>query len=50
MLPGEIGERLVNHYAFYSAFQSDEEFWLVRDGKPLGSVPVSLRSPKASGG
>ncbi|SHM70908.1 ATP-dependent helicase Lhr and Lhr-like helicase [Pseudomonas asturiensis] len=41
LLPGEIGERLVNHYEFYSAFQSDEEFRLIRDGKPLGSVPVS---------
>lgn len=41
LLPGEIGERLVNHYEFYSAFTSDEEFRLIRDGKPLGSVPVS---------
>lgn len=41
LLPGEIGERLINHYEFYSAFTSDEEFRLVREGKPLGSVPVS---------
>ncbi|GAB7529596.1 DEAD/DEAH box helicase [Pseudomonas sp. 3A(2025)] len=41
LLPGEIGERLVNHYEFYSAFTSDEEFRLIRDGKPLGSLPVS---------
>lgn len=41
LLPGEIGERLVNHYEFYSAFTSDEEFRLIREGKPLGSVPVS---------
>jgi ATP-dependent Lhr-like helicase len=41
MLPGEIGERLINHYEFYSAFTSDEEFRLVREGKPLGSIPVS---------
>ncbi|RMO86666.1 ATP-dependent helicase [Pseudomonas syringae pv. philadelphi] len=41
LLPGEIGEKLVNHYEFYSAFTTDEEFRLVRDGKPLGSVPVS---------
>lgn len=41
LLPGEIGERLINHYEFYSAFTSDEEFRLVREGKPLGSIPVS---------
>lgn len=41
LLPGEIGEKLVNHYEFYSAFSSDEEFRLLRDGKPLGSIPVS---------
>lgn len=41
LLPGEIGEKLVNHYEFYSAFSSDEEFRLLLDGKPLGSIPVS---------
>ncbi|MBD8792394.1 DEAD/DEAH box helicase [Pseudomonas syringae] len=41
LLPGEIGERLINHYEFYSAFNSDEEFRLIRDGKPLGSLPIS---------
>lgn len=38
---GTVGERLINHYEFYSAFTSDEEFRLVCDGKALGSVPVS---------
>jgi len=41
LLHGTIGERLVNHYDFYSAFTSDEEFRLVCDGKALGSLPVS---------
>lgn len=41
LLPGTVGERLINHYEFYSAFTSDEEFRLVCDGKALGSVPVS---------
>lgn len=41
LLPGDIGERLINHYEFYSAFTSDEEFRLVCAGKPLGSLPVS---------
>lgn len=41
LLPGVIGERMINHYEFYSAFTSDEEFRLVCEGKTLGSVPVS---------
>ncbi|MGE8481331.1 MAG: DEAD/DEAH box helicase [Pseudomonas sp.] len=41
LLPGTVGERLINHYEFYSAFTSDEEFRLMCDGKALGSVPVS---------
>ncbi|WP_241192907.1 DEAD/DEAH box helicase [Pseudomonas chlororaphis] len=41
LLPGTVGERLINHYEFYSAFTSDEEFRLVCDGKTLGSIPVS---------
>ena len=41
LLPGVIGERMINHYEFYSAFTSDEEFRLICAGKPLGSVPVS---------
>ncbi|MNM33387.1 ATP-dependent RNA helicase DbpA [compost metagenome] len=41
LLPGELGERLINHYEFYTAFTSDEEFRLLRDGKQLGSLPVS---------
>lgn len=41
LLPGGVGERLINHYEFYSAFTSDEEFRLMCDGKTLGSVPVS---------
>ncbi len=41
LLPGKVGERLINHYEFYSAFTSDEEFRLICDGKLLGSVPVS---------
>lgn len=41
LLPGVVGERMINHYDFYSAFVSDEEFRLVCDGKPLGALPVS---------
>ena len=41
LLHGQLGERLVNHYSFYAAFASDEEFRIVAGGKPLGSLPVS---------
>lgn len=41
LLHGVLGEKLVNHYEFYSAFLSDEEFRLVCDGRALGSLPVT---------
>lgn len=41
LLHGPLGEKLVNHYEFYSAFLSDEEFRLVCDGRALGSLPVN---------
>jgi ATP-dependent Lhr-like helicase len=34
------GERLVNHYDFYAAFLSQEEFRIVHDGVTLGSMPI----------
>ena len=40
LLPGVAGERIVNHYSFYTAFQTSEEYRLIADGKTLGSVPV----------
>lgn len=40
LLHGRIGERLVNHYSFYSAFTTSEEYRLVADGRTLGSLPV----------
>jgi ATP-dependent Lhr-like helicase len=41
LLPGSLGERFINHYTFYAAFASDEEFRLVAGGKTLGTIPVS---------
>lgn len=35
------GERIVEHYTFYAAFTSVEEFRIVTAGKSLGSMPVS---------
>lgn len=40
LLPGGVGERLVNHYSFYSAFQSAEEYRLITSGRTLGSIPI----------
>jgi len=40
------GERIVNHYDFYAAFQSSEEFKIIANGKTLGSVPGKLAPVK----
>jgi ATP-dependent Lhr-like helicase len=34
------GERIVNHYSFYAAFTSPEEYRLVGNGRQLGTIPV----------
>lgn len=41
LLHGEVGEKFVNHYTFYSAFASDEEFRVVSGGRTLGTLPIS---------
>ncbi len=41
LLHGQVGEQIVNHYSFYAAFSSEEEFRLVHGGKTLGSLPLS---------
>lgn len=41
LLHGRVGEKLVNHYTFYAAFASDEEFRIVAGGKSLGTLPIS---------
>jgi len=35
------GERIAQHYTFYTAFSTDEEFRIVTSGKSIGSMPVS---------
>jgi len=40
LLPGETGEKLVNHYTFYAAFETSPEYRLVAHGRPLGSMPI----------
>lgn len=37
---GRKGERLIEHYTFYSAFSVPDEFTLETKGKTLGSIPV----------
>jgi len=34
------GEKLVNHYDFYTAFITSDEYRLVAHGKPLGTLPI----------
>jgi ATP-dependent Lhr-like helicase len=41
LLHGPVGDRFVNHYSFYAAFASDEEFRIVSGSKTLGTLPVS---------
>jgi ATP-dependent Lhr-like helicase len=40
LLHGEVGEKVVNHYSFLAAFISREEFRVVCDGRPLGTLPI----------
>ncbi len=41
LLLGEKGERLVNHYSFYTAFLTPEEYHLVCGGRELGTIPIT---------
>lgn len=41
LLHGPLGERMVNHYSFYTAFLTPEEWRLVADGSTLGTLPIS---------
>jgi ATP-dependent Lhr-like helicase len=40
LLAGGVGDRLVNHYSFYTAFTTPEEYRLVAGGRTIGSLPV----------
>ena len=41
LLHGQLGEKFVNHYTFYPAFATVEEYRVVAGGKTLGTIPVS---------
>lgn len=36
------GERIASHYSFYSAFNTDEDYRLLYQGKPIGTLPQKL--------
>lgn len=40
LLPGPRGDRLVNHYSFYAAFQTSPDYRLVAAGRTIGTLPV----------
>jgi ATP-dependent Lhr-like helicase len=40
LLPGGRGDRILNHYSFYAAFQTSQDYRLVADGRTLGTLPV----------
>ena len=42
LILGLKGERLVNHYSFYTAFQTPEEYRIVTQGKTLGTLPIDF--------
>ena len=42
LLLGRQGERLVEHYSFYAVFQTPEEYRIIADRKPLGTLPVIM--------
>lgn len=41
LLLGVRGERMANHYSFYTAFVTPEEYHLVSGGHELGTLPIS---------
>lgn len=40
LLLGTTGERLVEHYSFYSVFMSPEEYRVMEKGHTLGTLPI----------
>ncbi|MCU1685181.1 MAG: box helicase [Amycolatopsis sp.] len=42
LLLGGRGEPTVNHYTFYAAFQTSEEYRLIHSGRQLGTMPIDF--------
>jgi ATP-dependent Lhr-like helicase len=47
LLPGATGESVAEHYSFYAAFLSPEEYKIVAEGHALGTLPID--SPLVAG-
>lgn len=39
---GRVGEALLNHYSFYAAFETVDEYRLVSGGRTLGTIPITF--------
>ncbi len=42
LLHGTVGEKFVNHYTFYAAFEAPDEYRIVAGGRTLGTLPVTM--------
>ena len=42
LLLGVRGERIAEHFSFYCAFSTPEEYQLVGEGRPIGSMPLTV--------
>jgi len=42
LLPGTVGEAVAEHYSFYAAFMSPEEYKIVAEGHTLGTLPIEM--------
>lgn len=42
LILGLKGERLVNHFSFYTAFQNPEEYRIIAGSKTLGTLPINF--------
>ena len=42
LLLSEKGERIAEHYSFYAAFSTPEEYSLIAEGKPIGTMPLAV--------
>ena len=40
LLHGKAGEKIVNHFSFYTVFMTGQEYRLVAEGKTLGTLPI----------
>jgi ATP-dependent helicase Lhr and Lhr-like helicase len=41
LILGLAGDRIVNHYSFYTAFHTPEEYRIVTSGRTLGTLPIN---------